>query len=158
MNNPVHNLYENRLRVRACGICIQDRKILLVNHKHLTDSDFWAPPGGGVIFGEPAGNCVIREFREETGLVVGVTKFLFGCEFIQAPLHAVELFFEVTIISGTLKTGMDPEMDLKNQIIQDLRFMSESEIKTMKPKSMHGLFQIATKPSEILRLSGYFKL
>jgi 8-oxo-dGTP diphosphatase len=158
MQNPISDLFGNRLRVRACGICIQDEKILLVNHKFLTAGDFWAPPGGGVSVGEKAEACVAREFKEETDLTVTVGKFLFACELIAAPLHAIELFFEVFVQSGNMKKGIDPEMDLKDQIIQNLKFVSESEIKTMKANTLHGLFQMTTKPSEILRLNGYFKL
>lgn len=158
MQSPIPDLYGNRLRIRACGICIQEEKILLINHKYLTESDFWAPPGGGILVGEEAEACVVREFMEETNLTISVTKFLFACEFIKAPLHAVELFFEVSIQAGVLKKGADPEMGKKTQIIQDLKFISEAEIKTMKPNTFHGLFQFVSKPSEILHLSGYFKL
>lgn len=158
MTDPIADLYGNRLRVRACGICIQAEKILLINHKYLAENDFWAPPGGGILVGERAETCVVREFMEETSLTISVDKFLFGCEFINAPLHAVELFFEVSILAGVPKKGVDPEMGQKNQIIQDLRFISEADIKTMKPNTFHGLFRLVTKPSEILHLSGYFKL
>ena len=158
MDDSINALYGNRLRVRACGICINNGEILLINHKSLTENDFWAPPGGGVSFGEIAEHCIAREFMEETGLSINVGQFLFACELIQPPLHAIELFFEVSIIAGIAIKGKDPEMDDKNQIIQDIRFVSEAEIKTMKANTLHGLFQLASSPVEILNLRGYFKL
>lgn len=158
MQNSIINLYGNRQRVRACGICIKAEEILLINHKSVTESDFWAPPGGGISFGEKAEDSLAREFKEETGLSVIVGQFLFACEFIQPPLHAIELFFEISAFEGELKMGIDPEMADNDQIIQDARFVSVAEIKTMKTNSLHGLFRLASKPSEILGLRGYFKL
>ena len=70
--------FGNKIRVRVCGICIENAKILLVKHHALTKSgEFWSPPGGGMDFGESAENNLKREFLEETGLVVDVEKFLF---------------------------------------------------------------------------------
>jgi 8-oxo-dGTP diphosphatase len=158
MQNSISHLYGKQLRVRACGICVKGEATLLVNHKFEAESDFWAPPGGGISFGERAEDCLSREFKEETGLTINVGQFLFACEFIRPPLHAIELFFEVSVLEGELKIGIDPEMDGNNQIIQDTRFVSMAEIKTMKTNSLHGLFQLVSKPEEILGLRGYFKL
>jgi len=158
MQNSIINLYGNLLRARACGICIKDDEVLLINHQSLKEGDFWAPPGGGISFGEKAEECIAREFKEETGLSVTVGQFLFVCEFIHPPLHSIELFFEVSIAEGVLKMGTDPEMSEKEQIIKDVKFISMAEIKAMKANSLHGLFQLATRADEILGLRGYFKL
>lgn len=132
--------------------------MLLINHKNLTESDFWAPPGGGISFGESAEACVIREFEEETGLTISVDHYLFACEYIHNPLHAIELYFKVTSKVGLPKMGFDPEMDAKNQIIKEIQYVSEAEIKTMKINVLHGMFQLTSNPDEILNLRGYFKL
>jgi len=158
MQDLIHDLYGNRVRVRACGICIREGKLLLVNHRSLSEADFWAPPGGGISIGETAQECISREFLEETGLSVSVGQFLFAGEFVNPPLHAIELFFEVSILGGAVVVGLDPEMESRHQIIQEVRFLSEAEIKSMKPAALHGLFQLATDPSKILHLKGYFKL
>jgi 8-oxo-dGTP diphosphatase len=158
MQNSVTDLYGNQVRVRASGICLMDDKILLVNHKSLSENDFWAPPGGGISFGERAETCVVREFHEETSLTIKVDRYLFACEFIHAPLHAIELFFKVSVLAGSLTRGIDPEMDDKSQIIQGITFLSEADIKSMKTNTLHGLFKMASKPVEILDLRGYFKL
>ena len=158
MKNPVHETYGNQLRVRACGICVQDERMLLINHSDITENDFWSPPGGGISFGEPATDCLIREFKEETGLNIQVGEFLFACEFIKAPLHAIEFFFSVTIKSGTLKTGTDPEMNPGKQIIREAKFLSWWEIQNMKPQSIHGAFSLVDNPAKITGLRGYFKV
>lgn len=157
MGPLVHHFYGNQLRLRVCGICLVEDKILLVNHSGLTDTNFWAPPGGGLQFGESAESCLKREFLEETGLEIEIRDFLFACEFIHSPLHAVELFFLTSLKSGELKKGYDPEM-LEHQIIQEVKFFSWAEIERLPPEELHGIFSKATKPSKIVGLRGYFKL
>jgi len=156
MTNPVHEFYGNRLRVRACGLCVVDDKLLLVNHQHLEEGNWWAPPGGGIEFGESVEQCLMREFQEETGLKVGLKDFLFATEFISPPLHAIEFFFRVEVAGGTLKNGSDPEME--NQIIRDVQFISWSVLKSWNPNSLHGIFKKVPEPSKIMGLRGYFKL
>src|SRR5579862_9492774 len=104
MENEVQTFYGNRLRVRACGLCVKNDSLLLVNHE-ISGRSFWAPPGGGIQFGETAAECLTREFKEETGLTINVKKFAFCCEFIKQPLHAIELFFEVVPINDNVITG-----------------------------------------------------
>lgn len=117
-------LYGNRIRVRVCGICIENEQILLVCHRPiLGDKDYWCPPGGGVDIGETAEEALKREFLEETGYEVEVGKLLKTKEFVQPPLHAIELYFSVKIISGNLIKGHDPEMNTNEQLIKDVSWL-----------------------------------
>ena len=127
MNKEIINQYGNKIRVRVCGICVQDDKILLVNHSGMNESgEFWSPPGGGLEFGESIEDCLKREFLEETNTVISVGKFLKINEFVKPPLHAIELFYEVKILSGEIKIGFDPEMDY--QIIKDIQWLNFEEV------------------------------
>jgi 8-oxo-dGTP diphosphatase len=135
MNQEIINQYGNQLRVRVCGICVQEGKILLINHAGMNESgDFWSPPGGGLEFGETIEECLKREFLEETNCEISVGKFLIVNEFIGLPLHAIELFYEVKIIDGTPTKGTDPEME--QQIIKDLQWFNSEEIKEL---SVHNI-------------------
>lgn len=132
--------FRNQLRLRVCGICVKNNTILLVRHHGIIPGkDFWAPPGGGLDFGETVRNCLKREFSEETGLDISAGRFLFLNEFLQPPLHALELFFEVEITGGNLKQGTDPEFSASNQLIQEVAFKTLSEVNAIPFAEKHRI-------------------
>jgi 8-oxo-dGTP diphosphatase len=157
MTESVYQTFGNKLRVRVCGLCVDNDRLLMVNHKGIKEVDFWAPPGGGLQFGETVEMCLKREFSEETGLDIEIRDFKFLCEFVNPPLHAIELFFHVGMKNGVLMKGIDPEMR-ENQIIQDVKFMSWDEIFQLSAQSRHGIFNMISECSKILDLKGHFKL
>ena len=149
--------FGNKLRVRVCGICIEDENILMVNHQSLNESDdFWGPPGGGMDFGISAEQNLIREFREETGLVIDVEEFLFVHEYLSPPLHAIELIFMVKQKGGELKIGIDPEMAENEQIIKNVMFMPFQNIKKMKRGSVHQMFEKITSIKDLNAMNGFY--
>ena len=126
----------------------------MVNHRGLNEGDFWAPPGGGLDFGESVDQCLKKEFLEETGLRIITGRFLFGCEFLKDPLHAIELFFEVSIAGGHLRKGDDPELS----IIEEVRFMSPADIAKIPRAFLHGIFNAVPTPGHLKTLSGFFSI
>jgi 8-oxo-dGTP diphosphatase len=154
MDKEVVKIYGEKVRVRVCGICWSDNRLLMVNHASITPTDFWAPPGGGVEFGQSVNETLRKEFKEETGLNIRPGDFLFGCEFIQKPIHSIELFYAVTVESGTLKIGSDPEI----QIIKDVRFLSPSEISSLPSGELHGIFRHVHSPAALPDLRGFFSI
>ena len=156
MEPEINSQYGQKVRLRACGLCFNNDKLLMVNHVGLQNGDFWSPPGGGVEFGQTAAQTVIREFEEEAGLIVEAKSYLFSCEFIKFPLHAIELFFEVKYTSGDLKIGVDPETNL--QLIKEVRWMSPSEILSLPAINLHGIFRHCKKPEDLLQLKGLWSI
>ncbi|HMG92128.1 MAG TPA: NUDIX hydrolase [Chryseolinea sp.] len=154
MDDEIGKIYGNRLRVRICGLCWDDDRLLLANHSSVAGKNVWLPPGGGLEYGETLDKALKREFWEETGLEIRQLDFAFGCEFVREPLHALELFFNVVKNGGTLKTGYDPEL----QIIQDVRFFSENEINGLSQDELHGIFRIARNPNELRKLTGFYSI
>lgn len=157
MLESVSQIYGNRVRVRVCGLLTASERLLLVNHHGIKDGDWWAPPGGGLEFGEPVEAALRREFREECGLEVSVGEFCFVCEYINQPIHAVELFFQVTQIGGKLEKGRDPELG-KEQAIREVRMFDSEGLESLPISSLHGVFSHCRKRGQITSLRGYFKL
>lgn len=147
--------FGNRVRVRVCGICTKQEGILVVNHRGIRPgTDFWCPPGGGVQLGEPVMETLRRELGEETGLLTEPGALLFVNEFIGLPLHAIELFFQVRITGGALRTGSDPE--LSRQIIKEVRFLTFEELRQLPPSSVHSLFHQFTDMATLLASRSQF--
>ena len=150
-------LYEHRVRVRACGILEDDGKLLLIKHLHLGAKGYiWLPPGGGVTFGVSAEETIIREMKEETGLNVSVDAFLFTNEIRTEKHHAIELFFRVSKTGGRPLLGIDPEVPENEQILSELLFMSFEDINNLDPDTIHNCFGLVNDSKNILDLKGFF--
>jgi 8-oxo-dGTP diphosphatase len=155
----IENTFGNRLRIRVCGLLVEDGKILLIKHEGLGDEGYlWAPPGGGMEFGTSADENLKREFKEETGLDIDVNQYLFTHEYLNKPLHAIEHFFIVSRKGGRLALGSDPEMGEANQVIKELKFASESDIIAERLGRLHRMFEVESNPNKIDQLKGCFIL
>lgn len=154
MEKEIADVYGFRVRVRVCGLWWKDEKILMAKHKSMKSDGFWSPPGGGIDFNQSISDTLKREFMEETGLLVYPGMFQFGCEFIESPLHAIELFYHIDHTDGTLKVGYDPEV----QIIEDVKYLSIEEIKAIPKDNIHGIFHKYQSKTEIEKLSGFYRI
>jgi 8-oxo-dGTP diphosphatase len=153
MDSEIAKTYGNRVRIRICGLCWEGEKLLMVRHK-FENSYFWAPPGGGLEFGESIELALKREFLEETGISVQPQRFAFGCEFIKNALHAVELFFNVVHVSGEVVIGHDPEL----QLIDKVQFLTPTEIRNLPNEALHGIFQKCKDARDLRSLHGFYTI
>ena len=154
MEKRIENIYGKKIRVRVMGILVKNDQVLLISHRGLNDAnEFWMPPGGGVEFGEDLKGALQREFQEEVNLSVEVGRLLYIHEHIQAPLHAVEFFFEIPSFKGSVELGTDPETQ-DFQLIDMAKFMSISDLNSIKSDLLHVVFQNLTTIDDLLKNEG----
>lgn len=105
-------------RIAAYGVVLQDQQILLCRLSALVKeaTGMWTLPGGGVEFGEDPFDAVIREVREETGLVVqpgrivGVhNRFVDRRDHLY---HSIRIVYEARYIDGELADEIGGTTDL----------------------------------------------
>ncbi len=107
-----------RQRVAAYGLALRDRLVLLARSSASSAwPGRWWLPGGGVDFGESPTECVIREFREETGLDVEVASLLdVASDVTHLPqrgerLHTLRIVYSVNVVGGDLTPEPDGTTD-----------------------------------------------
>lgn len=158
MESDIIRKFGNRVRLRACGLCWQGDSLLLVNHSGLRNGNFWAPPGGGIEFGQFSADALVREFTEETGLQVEPVNLQFVCEYVNPPIHAVELFFAVHQKGGSLTRGADPEMTKDNQIIKEVKFLPWRKISALPNPEKHGIFRFCRQADDLKKMTGFYRI
>lgn len=86
-------------RVGAFAVIRDDRDRVLISRR--SDSGWYNLPGGGVEPHESAGDGLVREVREETGLQVEIGR-LVGV-YSKPQKHEIVLVFEARVIGGTMQ-------------------------------------------------------
>ena len=138
----VADIYGNKLRLRVCGLWIENEKILVIRHKGIGPKGYlWAPPGGGISYGEPLKDALKREILEECKAQVSIEDFIFAHEYLGENLHTVELFFLVNPNGSTPALGVDPEMPDDRQIMDEMKFVSFEEASFEGLEYYHGIFK-----------------
>lgn len=110
-----------KFRASAYGVLIENNKVLFKRSQLVKKFDL---PGGGIEIGETIPEGLVREFKEETGLTVKVGKLLFVDESFFThngeDAHGILIFYEVTLISGTLAPNQDDAVEVKYLDIDSL--------------------------------------
>lgn len=148
--------FGNRLRVRVSALIINEGKLLLLNHRNIGPAlSLWAPPGGGMDFGKDAFSEMKREVKEETGIDILNAEFLCTHEYLEPPLHAIELFFTATEWTGTPILGHDPEFPADTTLLKQLKWMAPEELNSIPSNQKHHLLSYITESFEQLEFPRY---
>jgi len=101
-------------RITAYGVCLDaEGRVLLTHSSPLADlPDVWQLPGGGIDHGEHPADAVVREFFEETGLVVAVTGLRAVISDVLWGRHTDRVIYDVAVRGGTLRNEPDGTTDL----------------------------------------------
>ena len=80
-----------RFTVRVYGILVNRNREILLSKEKIGDFGFTKFPGGGLEFGEGPKDCLIREFKEETGLDIIISDHIYTSDFyIQSQIDPEE--------------------------------------------------------------------
>jgi len=103
-----------RTGIRASAIIIRDNRILLI-HRRKEGREYWVFPGGGIEEGETGEETVLREVKEETGLIGENPKLAF----VDFNVNAEHPFYFVAVKEEGVKLGgPEAERNSKNDWYQ----------------------------------------
>ena len=105
--------YPDRPIVGVGGVIVDEGKVVLVRRKYEPLKGHWSLPGGMVEIGETLETALIREMREETGLVVDVGPVIEVFDRItrdedrRVRYHFVLVDYVCRRMEGALRAGSD---------------------------------------------------
>ena len=97
-------------KISVGGMLVKDGKVLVVRRSNVEEvlSGYYELPGGKVDFGDHPEETVIREFKEEVGLDITITRLLKVFTYVINYKHTVELVY---VVSGEGKVRLSSEHD-----------------------------------------------
>lgn len=101
-----------RRDVRYQAAVVRDDHVLLLKVFDRADgSEFWLLPGGGRELDEGEADCLRREVREETHLLVEIGPLLFETPDIPEGMYDRLRTYRCTVVAGEARPGSEPEVD-----------------------------------------------
>lgn len=114
--------------VRVTGVVVEEGRILLLD-QDTGDGRSWSLPGGKVEEGEPLGEALAREMREETGLGVEPGRLLYVCDHLPAGgPHVLHITMEARRIGGAVG---DVRAGADSRTIRGVRFVRLGELPSL---------------------------
>ena len=111
-------------QIRATGILIENKKILLVKQK-VNSNRAWSLPGGRVEAGEQLEEALYREMLEETGLKTKIEKLLYICDKTDCNPPILHITFLLRKICGEI---ILPSNEFDQNPISDVRYVDFSSL------------------------------
>jgi len=126
------------IRIGAGGIILDRGMIVLVKHgAEQHGKDFLVGPGGHVENGESIPSAVVREVKEETGLIVNPLKILFIEDMMSSQSRVIKIWYLCSIRSGNL--SRTPNAIQEGIIDAGLYFQHELEHELVYPSILKEL-------------------
>jgi len=117
-----------RAKVAASTACylMKDGKVLLI-HFNKKWGQVYAPPGGKIIEHESPLECILREFKEETGLILEDPK-LKGYSYWDwmQEEQGIIFFYTATSYTGSIKEGAEGKLSWIN--LEDMKKLKQFDM------------------------------
>ena len=88
--------------IRVYGICFNSADELLVTDELIKGMQITKLPGGGLEYGEGPMECLVREFKEETGNEVEVLRHFYTTDFFMKSAfgenQVISIYYEVKLL------------------------------------------------------------
>jgi ADP-ribose pyrophosphatase YjhB (NUDIX family) len=115
------------------GILVKDQSVLLcANRWYSNKPPVWTLPGGRAEFGESVGDALVREFAEETGLVIELNRLAYVSE--ARSTVSRRLFLTCAFVVESLGGDLAPV----DTTIAELRFVPIHEFDSYLPSPSLG--------------------
>jgi len=116
--------------IRVYGILIDSKQRILVSDEFIRGNYFTKFPGGGLELGEGTRDCLIREFKEETGLDVSVGEHIYTTDFYQVSAfnsnhQIISIYYFVQTAEPILLATKEKPFDFTAEQIADKNGQSE---------------------------------
>jgi len=111
-------------QVRVTGVLLNSKNQLLIVKQRVSESRQWSLPGGRLEHGETMEQAVVREVREETGLIAEVRQLLYLCDVspMDKIIHAT---FFLDYIAGEITM---PDNARDENPIADVKFVDANAL------------------------------
>lgn len=109
----------NKFTIRVYGLLLQQGKVLVAEelHKGRRMNKF---PGGGLEPGEGTAACVVREFKEETGLNVEVLSHFYTTDFFVASAFDPQVqVISIYYLVHSAQSFVPPRQSLQVDALED---------------------------------------
>jgi 8-oxo-dGTP diphosphatase len=97
------------VRLTVDGVIVEEGKILLIKRGNEPYKGLWALPGGFVEYGETTEKAVVREVKEETGLLCNIVKLVgvYSDPDRDPRGHTVSVVYMLKVSTGGVSAGDD---------------------------------------------------
>lgn len=117
----------NSFTIRVYGILINPKNEVLLVHEKMSNLEFTKFPGGGLEFYEGTKDCLVREFKEETGLDIKIVKHIYTTDiFVQSTFNPKQQLMAIYYLVEPINQPYDIDLTEKeinfNDKIELLRF------------------------------------
>jgi len=102
-----------QFNIRVYGVLLNDNNEVLVSDEYIKGLYITKFPGGGLEFGEGTKDCLIREFKEETGLDLTVGNHIYTTDFYQVsafnPQHQIMSIYYFVHCNNVVNLNINKE-------------------------------------------------